>query len=260
MFAQTSANHTPISPFIILSKTESTNNYAMAKLHAGMLDHGTAVMALVQTSGKGQRGKKWLVQPSSNITMSTAFSLQTSMRAEMLTTFQSFPFLFSATMALGCYDFIKGFTSADTFIKWPNDVYLNDRKAAGILIENIYRSGVWTWAIAGIGVNVNQTDFPDLANNPTSIAIVTGQQFDLRTTGLLLHYHLLEKYYELIQWSPADIMREYNSRLYLRGKTIVLRKNNVVLNTMIESVDMHGRLVTNDAITRTFNVGEVEFV
>ncbi|HWJ29844.1 MAG TPA: hypothetical protein VNS32_25115, partial [Flavisolibacter sp.] len=73
MLQQTSANHTPITPFIILSTTESTNNYAMAKLHAGMVQHTSCFFAIEQTGGRGQRGKQWLSNPGDNITMSSVF-------------------------------------------------------------------------------------------------------------------------------------------------------------------------------------------
>src|SRR5688572_17852040 len=97
LFAQTLADNVPRGPFIILSLVESTNNYAMAKLHAGMVIPGTCFLALDQTAGKGQRGRSWVVNPGENITMSA-----------VLQPFSYKPFLFSAAVALGCYDFTKG--------------------------------------------------------------------------------------------------------------------------------------------------------
>ncbi len=112
MFAQTFANHAPIGPFIILSKVDSTNNYAMAKLHARMVSAGTCFQAVEQTAGKGQRGKDWIVKPGENITMSVAVQPSLYM-----------PFIYSAAAALACFDFIKNLVNDEVYIKWPNDIY-----------------------------------------------------------------------------------------------------------------------------------------
>ncbi|WP_315818363.1 biotin--[acetyl-CoA-carboxylase] ligase [Paraflavitalea speifideaquila] len=113
---------------IILPVIDSTNNYAMAQATAGLASHGTVYFALQQTAGKGQRGKTWHTTPGENIMMSVVIQPQA-----LITNQQ---FLLSAAIALGCYDFFKTYAGEETSIKWPNDIYWRDRKAAGILIES----------------------------------------------------------------------------------------------------------------------------
>ena len=117
---------------IILPVIDSTNNYAMGQATAGKAGHGTVYFTLEQTAGKGQRGKTWLATPGENIMMSVVIEphpLKTSQQ-----------FLLSAAIALGCYDFFKNYAGDETSIKWPNDIYWRDRKAAGILIESRVKS------------------------------------------------------------------------------------------------------------------------
>jgi BirA family biotin operon repressor/biotin-[acetyl-CoA-carboxylase] ligase len=155
LFPQSLANHNPTGPFIILSHVESTNNYAMAKVHSGINVPETCFLAFSQTAGKGQRGKQWNTAAGENITMSIILSAPAH---------KTNPFVFSAGMALACYDFIKEINIEDVSIKWPNDVYIGDRKAGGILIETVYKGSSWEWAIVGIGINMNQIQFDGLGN------------------------------------------------------------------------------------------------
>ncbi|RYF85312.1 MAG: biotin--[acetyl-CoA-carboxylase] ligase, partial [Chitinophagaceae bacterium] len=250
----TSANHTPIKPFIVLSSIESTNNYAMAKLHAGMVDHGACLLALEQYGGKGQRGKRWLSAPGENITMSVIISPSKLGQARLST----FPFILSATIALGCYDFIKDFNIPDVSIKWPNDIYIGDRKAAGILIENSYKGASWEGSIAGIGININQTTFSPDAARPVSLKMVTTITHDVVECGRKLHGRLLQRLIAIA--NENAIMGEFNTLLYRRGKRTRMRRDNISFEAVIDHVSMSGELVTSDPFEQRFKVGEIEFV
>ena len=260
MFAQTLPLTTPSRPFIILSIVDSSNNYAMAKLHEGLLISGTSLLALEQTSGKGQRGRKWISARAENITISIVYSLPHSFSADAVNKIQRFPFLLSACIALSCYDFIKAFGVHDIKIKWPNDLYIRDRKAGGILIENLFRGNQWLWTIAGIGINVNQLRFPGIEDRATSLAIASG-----------LHYNIVEEARKLsdavhsrLNWLehavPAEILHEFNSQLYKKNEEVKLRRENAVFATTIQHVDVEGKLHTSDVIDRVFAVGEAEFI
>ncbi|MBL7698430.1 MAG: biotin--[acetyl-CoA-carboxylase] ligase [Chitinophagaceae bacterium] len=252
MFPQTSANHTPTAPFVILSSVESTNNYAMAKLHVGMVDHGFCFLALEQSAGRGQRGKQWLSKPGENITMSSVFAPEMKSPSQLFT----FPFLLSASMALGCYDFIKDLGISAVSIKWPNDLYIGDRKAGGILIENNYKGDAWHRSVVGTGVNINQVDFSEAAGKPVSLKMVTGKQYDVVKLGKKLFAHLLKRY-ETIDGST---MKEYNGLLYRKGEEVRMKKDNIVFTARIDHVSESGELVTAGPVERRFKVGEVEFV
>jgi BirA family biotin operon repressor/biotin-[acetyl-CoA-carboxylase] ligase len=256
LLPQTSANHTPITPFIVLSTTESTNNYAMAKLHAGMVDQPTCFFAIEQTKGRGQRGKQWLSNPGNNIIMSSAFALSTANSAHVT----AFPFVFSAAMALGCYDFIKDCGLPGVSIKWPNDIYLGDRKAAGILIENVYRGSKWEWSVVGTGVNINQERFPIDAGKAISFKMITGDHYDNIGLGKRLFGSLINRFDMLKKTSATSIMAEYNNHLYKKGEQVKFKKGNITFEAKIKSVVESGELITTGATEQCFNVGEIEFV
>lgn len=232
----------------------------MAKLHAELLEPGSAIMALEQTAGKGQRGKEWIASPGANITMSTVFSPSASLSPEASAKINSFPFLLSAAMALACYDFIKAYQIDHLSIKWPNDLYIGDRKAAGILIENSYRGTGIEWSVVGTGINLNQTSFANLQHKAISLAAATGRTYPLLGTARQLHVLLNERFNDLNKNSPEQIMTEYNTLLYRRGEQVKLKKGNIVFNTTIVSVSVDGELITKDNMERRFKVGEIELV
>jgi BirA family biotin operon repressor/biotin-[acetyl-CoA-carboxylase] ligase len=250
LFAETFANHALRGPFIILSEVDSTNNYAMAKLHATAIQAGSCFQAVEQSAGKGQRGKRWAVKKGENITMSVC----------LRPTHAEFPFLLSAAMALGCYDFIKESGAADIGIKWPNDVYIGDRKAAGILIENVFLGSVWQWAVVGTGVNVNQSDFGELGLKATSLKLVTGEEFDVTAKAKELHRYLLARAMWMQGKTGKEIMQEYNQLLYRRNEEVRLKKDSAVFTTTIKRVSESGELITADTMERAFMVGDIEFV
>ncbi len=250
LFAETFANRNPMGPFIILSEVDSTNNYAMAKLHAGTIKDGTCFQAIEQSHGKGQRGRSWVVSKGENITMSLC----------VRPPHPQFPFLLSASMVLGCYDFTKDHSVTDVSVKWPNDVYLNDRKAAGVLIENIFHGSTWTWAVVGIGLNLNQSDWGGSLPNATSLKRVTGAVYDVTAMGKLLHRYLIRR----IQWmktaTASEIMEQFNTVLYKKNQEVKLKMGAAVFSTVIRSVTHTGELITQDTMIRSFTVGEVVFL
>lgn len=256
MLPQTFANHTPVSPFIVLSITESTNNYAMAKLHAGMVSNGTCFHALHQTAGRGQRQKQWISSPGENITMTCVFDVS----AAVLSNITGFPFILSASMALGCYDFIKDSLTEAVYIKWPNDVYVGDRKAAGLLIENVYRGREWTHAVVGVGLNVNQDAFPPQAGNAVSLYQVSGQKYDVQEAARQLHKHLLNRYHALESAAATEVLAEYNERLWGRNRSVRIKRKNVVSSAIIREATLGGELVVSGSVEQRLSSGDVEFM
>ncbi|HTQ27567.1 MAG TPA: biotin--[acetyl-CoA-carboxylase] ligase [Puia sp.] len=235
-----------------LKSVDSTNNYAMAKVHAGLAAHGSVFTAYEQTAGKGQRHKKWTSSPGRNITMSIVLEPVFLPPAQQ--------FALSACVALACYHFLKKYIPEGLSIKWPNDLYWNDRKAGGILIESILKGNQWLTAVAGIGINVNQVRFPEGAVNPVSLKQITGKDFDLRNLIGSLCAAVEEKFTELRTGSAAQILDQYNQVLFMRGKTARLRKGSVVFETRIREVSPGGQLMTTDQLDRSFDFGEVEWL
>lgn len=248
---------------IILPVIDSTNNYAMAQATAGKAGHGTVYFALEQTAGKGQRGKAWLTTPGENIMMSVVI------QPEGLKTSQQF--LLSAAIALGCYDFFKNYAGDETRIKWPNDIYWRDRKAAGILIESrvgtqnltpltTHNSQLTTWlfAIAGMGININQTQFASTALRPVSLKQITGKTYDINALAREL-CDSLENRYQTIN-NPDQLLADYHQALYKLHQPVKLKKGASIFETTIHGVTPSGQLITRDTLERHFDVGEVEWV
>ncbi|WP_228733179.1 MULTISPECIES: biotin--[acetyl-CoA-carboxylase] ligase [Hydrotalea] len=239
--------------WIELSTVDSTNNYALGLIKTNLAEHGTAVFAQEQTAGKGQRGKAWITEPNSNLILSVI------VQTEFLPLHQQF--VFSAAMALAVQSFFNNYTANETVIKWPNDIYWNDRKAGGILIENIISgSGSWQWAVVGIGLNINQIHFPDWLPNPVSLQQITGKRLNcLELAKELCKY--LNHYYRLLQAGAfTEILQQYNNYLYKKGAMVKLKKNNAVFTTTIQGVDQSGNLLTGNTFTNSFSFGEVEWI
>ncbi len=238
--------------FTILDAVESTNNYAMAKLHAGLAVHGQAWFARHQWGGKGQRDNKWFSKKDENITMTVTLKPNRVFKNNM--------FLFNAVVACTCHQFFSAYAGSATFLKWPNDIYYNDRKAGGLLIENIFTGQDWTWAAVGIGINVNQTDFDDENTSATSLQTICNQIFDPIVLGKKLHAALLENFEHVDALSEDSYFNYYNEHLYKRGEIVRLKKDNAIFSTCIKKVNKKGQLITLDVLERVFNTGEIKWI
>jgi BirA family transcriptional regulator, biotin operon repressor / biotin---[acetyl-CoA-carboxylase] ligase len=237
-------------PFIELLTVESTNNYAMGLVRAGMAQHGTVVFTHEQTKGKGQRNKEWISQRGRNIAMSVV--IEPGLPASEL-------FLLSMMTAISVCDLFKNYVDQDIKIKWPNDIYWRDRKAAGILIENLWQGSEWKFAVAGIGININQTDFGDLAPRAVSLKEISGKDFEPMVLAKDL-CTILEKKYGSLRKSSAEVIDEYKTHLYKRNELVKLKKESRVFEATIKDVDTNGELIVQHAIEDRFGVGEVEWV
>jgi BirA family transcriptional regulator, biotin operon repressor / biotin---[acetyl-CoA-carboxylase] ligase len=239
-------------PFIELPSVDSTNNYAMGKVHAGLASHGMVILALEQTRGKGQRGKTWNSASGKNITLS-AILKPASMRPHQ-------QFSLSMAIALACHDFLSKYLTDALFIKWPNDLYWRDRKAGGILIESICKGKDWLYAVVGIGININQESFPKSLSKAVSLKQATGKEFLLPELARELCQCIDRRYHELVSVGGEAILGAYNRLLYKRGEWVALRKSSDLFHTKILGVSAEGQLLTQDSEDRVFDFGEVEWL
>jgi BirA family biotin operon repressor/biotin-[acetyl-CoA-carboxylase] ligase len=171
------------APLIELSTIDSTNIYAMAQIKAGLAKSGSCYTADFQTNGKGQHGRVWESTKGQNLLCSYILELNTLDALKNWTPADQIGF--SAAIALGARAFFAAFAGSETKIKKPNDIYFSDRKAGGILIENLVRGQEWTWTVIGIGMNINQTEFSPAAlnsvsSNPISLQEITNQSWDIK--------------------------------------------------------------------------------
>ena len=240
------------NPLTILEQIESSNNYATGLALQGLAQHGHAVLARFQSAGKGQRGRTWLGAPGQNIALSVVL--------DMKGTDLSRNFDLSMAISLGVYDYIFETTGQKTRIKWPNDIYLYDRKAVGILIENKITGQCWRWAIAGIGINMNQERFPEeMADKAVSLRQLTGQLYDIEEAARQLCTYLETRYQQFLQ-RPDSLLRDYNEVLYLKDQKATLCYKGTSYLCRIQGVDAFGRLRIEGAPVPYFQFGEVQWL
>ncbi len=164
-----------------------------------------SVYALEQNFGRGQQGNAWHSEVGKNILFSTIIY------PNILPENQ---FELNKAVSLGVYDFVKSYINDDFLkIKWSNDIYYNDKKLAGILIENTIIGNKILYSIAGIGLNLNQIGFPDNLPNPISLNNITGKQYNLQESieNLLSS---LKKHISMIDNSSSQLNIDYHNSLY----------------------------------------------
>ena len=154
--------------YIELDEVASTNSW-LAR-NEGELPDFTLLRAVEQTAGRGQRGNSWEAAPGENLTFSLLHRPADFPAREQ--------FAVSCAVSCAVADYLSS-RGVDAKVKWSNDVYVGDRKIAGILIENALMGGVLSRAIIGIGLNINQREFLRDAPNPVSLSQLTGKVYDL---------------------------------------------------------------------------------
>ncbi|MBS1927455.1 MAG: biotin--[acetyl-CoA-carboxylase] ligase [Chitinophagaceae bacterium] len=236
--------------FRVLDSVDSTNNYAMELVQDGLANHGDAWFAKEQFSGKGQRGKIWKSTAGMNLILSIVITPTPF--------FQQHPALFNMAVASLVADFLQNETKEKFCIKWPNDLYWNDRKAGGILIENRFSGPEWKWAIIGIGINVKQMQFPSSLPNPVSLCQIKSREWDPEALARKLYSQLIKGLEQ--KFLAKTVLSAYNNKLYKKGQEVGLKKGNTRFTTTIGHIDGLGQLHTHDVMDRVFAFGEVEWV
>ena len=238
--------------FSILDVVDSTNNYAMGLLQQGKGKHGMACFARQQINGKGQRGKSWESEADKNILLSIIIKPNNCFTAK--------PFIFSAAIANFCREFLHQITKEKFVCKWPNDIYFGDKKTGGILIENIYRGNEWQWAVAGIGINVHQVHFYSAAAKAISLQQIKPVGQTAVALAAALQKYILAEMDKIRIEHLEEVMLKFNDHLYKKNEIVKLKQGNIIFETEIKQVNAFGQLETEDALSRIFNVGEVEWV
>ena len=224
----------------------------MNVVREGKATDGTVFFALEQTRGKGQRGRSWISNKGQNIMLSVVWNAD---GFNVLRTFE-----LSALVAVACRELFERHAVDGVSIKWPNDIYWNDRKAGGILIENIIQQGQWEKAIIGIGMNINQTQFPAMENRAVSLKQITGKAFDPVELGKELCRELDHWRQRFLNEGFGIILETYNKHLFARGKAMKFRKGNIILQARVEGVNEHGALMVTHGHADTWEHGSVDWL
>jgi BirA family biotin operon repressor/biotin-[acetyl-CoA-carboxylase] ligase len=236
---------------IWLQEVDSTNKYAAQQL-ADAADK-TVWAAHAQTAGRGQQSAKWESEPFKNLT----FSLL--LRPVWLPADEQF--YISKAVSVGVVRFLQrhGLSAS---VKWPNDIYVGDKKIAGILIENHVGGNVITGSVVGVGLNVNQQKFVSDAPNPTSIWMENGVALNLQEALPELVTCILQGYEQLRNGDTQSIDDEYLVHLYRLNEWHWFAADCGKFRAKITGVRRSGKLLllTENGETRPFVFKEVKFV
>ncbi len=224
---------------ITLTSVDSTNNYLQQLCEKQLAEEGTVVLSLEQISGKGQRGKSWESQAGMGL------------YASILLKPQKWPvekqYVLSKAMAVGAAEYLASKTSEKVHIKWPNDLLINGKKVAGILIENSIRGQLVSSVIAGFGINLNQSSFHESFDTPAaSLRMYTGELYRAEAEVTELFRSVWKAYRQLMTGENELIQENYNHFLYKRGERASFIKGEGVFFGTLKEVDDDGLAIIEE--------------
>ena len=236
---------------VYFDATDSTNAQAkrLAEAHA---PHGTLVVSDRQDGGKGRRGRSWASPSGVGIWMSLI------LRPEIAPSSAS---MLTLAAALAVREGIQEETGLSPLIKWPNDLVLNGKKICGILTEMSTELMEIQYVITGIGINVNQREFPpEIRDTATSLSLEAGRSFR-RSSLIAAILKAFEKDYAafLKTGDLSLLLEEYNACLVNRGKEVCILDPSGEYRAVAEGIDESGSLLVTlpDGTRREIISGEV---
>ena len=241
------------SKLIFYKSLPSTNTHSAFLQKTSGLAEGTIVYTNYQLAGRGQPGNKWESENGKNLLISIILFPSFILPADQ--------FLISMTISLGICDFLGRYIP-DSRIKWPNDIYVNNDKIAGLLIENSIMGNQIESTIAGIGLNVNQDAFKSEAPNPVSLKRIIKRDLDLLTCLNELASDTDLRYTQLREGNYDKIKEEYISRLFRLNVWSDYSDKNGIFTGRIIALSEHGNLLieTRSGKTNEYAFKEVEFI
>ena len=219
---------------------ESTNQYLQNLLNEGIDIVDNIVVTDYQTSGKGQGKNVWESENGKNLLFSIALDMS-FLKAEN-------QFLLTQIVSVTMINVLKKYLPEESLsIKWPNDIYFNNKKIAGILIKNEIRGMMMGTSIIGIGLNVNQTSFDENLPNPISMKMITGNDFELEELLSAISYQLSAISYQLSAIScQLSTVNSYTDKLYRYKQWAFYEHEGQVKEMMIIGYDQFGRLILKE--------------
>ena len=235
---------------IRLNKIDSTNSFAKKIISSKIVEDWTVIHATEQTNGRGQRGNAWQSNPKENLTFSLIISSNIKVEKQ---------FYISKIVSLALLSFFNKHSDNAT-IKWPNDIYINDKKIAGILIENYIQANKINKSIIGIGININQCEFDENIPNPISLKQLTNKIFDLNTVLLQIIDEIYIMYQSINNYKLIDNL--YNKNLFgLNKKTRFKDKNENIFFAEIINTDEFGRIKLKiDKEIKSFDFNDIKMI
>ena len=236
---------------IYVPQCHSTNDLAAQVVEQPSAHEGTVVITDDQTRGRGQMGNQWLTEPGQNLTFSLI----------LYPTFvaPTDQFLLICSISLGVFDLLQAEIGGRIFIKWPNDLMVNDKKVGGILIENQLKGNTIKHTIIGIGLNVNQKEFT--IESASSMNQIAGKQFDLSIVLEELLHRIEIRYMMLRNGKHETLMKDYHNALYWRNEMRTFSSSSGDFKGKIIGVGDQGHLkIDSEGIVHNFTNKQVTYV
>lgn len=239
-----------------VNAVDSTNAYAFELIDSSNCEEGTVVWAADQYAGKGHGGNSWESQNNKNLTISVVLRPSFILPEDQ--------FVITQIVSMAILNLLRGrLLIKNVCVKWPNDIFIGDRKVAGILIQNTIKGNFIDYSVIGIGLNVNQESFQSDAPNPCSIIQYVKESYNLE---LLLKYLLQEinKLY-IASLSPQfleQLDQLYRKNMYRYNKLSDFSKAGNEFKGKIIGIGDYGKLkiaLTNGEIEH-YGFKEIEFV
>ncbi|MDR3652538.1 MAG: biotin--[acetyl-CoA-carboxylase] ligase [Paludibacter sp.] len=233
-----------------IKQTNSTNALLWEMMREKSLPEGFTVRTDFQTAGKGQIGNSWESEAGMNLLFSVVLYPQRIPIDNQ--------FLLSQLVSLGIKETLDEYAD-NIAVKWPNDIYWNDKKLCGILIENSLQGDKIKTSIVGIGLNVNQKKFISDAPNPVSLLQITGKRQNRKALQEKIRQKILKLYTEM---EVEKIHSDYAKALYRKSGIHVFTADDLSFRAKIISVYPDGRLEleTESGERKGFYFKEVQFV
>ncbi len=236
-----------------LESVDSTNNYATTLVNEKKAVDRQVVVAQFQTNGKGHSNNCWSSEKGKNLMISVILF------PNYLKSIHQFKL--SICISLAVCDFLSQFLK-NIKIKWPNDIYVNDKKICGILIENSMMGNYFYHAVAGIGININQQEFDSILPNPTSVLLESNKQFDLDQMLHIFLSHLTARLTDLENQEFDKLTDNYISQLYRFNTESEFLENGNRFRALIVGIGEIGQLILkeNNGHIRNFLFKEIEYI
>jgi BirA family transcriptional regulator, biotin operon repressor / biotin---[acetyl-CoA-carboxylase] ligase len=241
--------------YITIKDVDSTNNYLkeLASNSKPVME-GTVIMAENQYAGRGQHQNGWYAEPGKNLTFSLLLKPGFISIADQ--------FDLTRATSLGVFDALEPLLGDKLKIKWPNDIYYGDYKLGGMLIENMIQGGQIKHSIIGIGLNINQENFPEHLPNAISLKQILHQDYALAALLSEICRHIEAWYLNLKAGKISFVRNSYLTRLYWLNEQKGFKAGGRFFEGTIKEVMFNGLLVIEDTKGHVseFSLKEIEFL
>ncbi len=230
---------------------DSTNSYAIELVKSENIREGTIIWAIEQTAGRGQQATKW----QSAVNMSLTFS------QILFPSFLELPKIayLGMCVALAVQEVLSDISEKKISIKWPNDIYVGNKKMGGILIENGIKGNHISYAVVGIGININQTEFSADIPNAISLYQLTNQTHDLASI-LSAIQQSIARFYELLEAEKYNTIKMlYLHELIGFHQEVEIESELYAGKVRVVDIQNDGRIVleTQDSNILSFGIKEL---